>query len=153
MMLLLAKVLNAHLEVFVNLIVYCGPLCLALGGSPWQNINRHKPGGLEQVDAHIQDWYKIWTSFKAVARECIKHNGHIAVEWPPGCDHWRYYIVREFLDELQLEKTKFDWCALGLRSGYNDPIRKPWGVATNNGHIFRAFAKYSCPGHDKHPLS
>ena len=29
--------------------------------------------------------------------------------------------------------------------------RKPWSVATNNGHIFRAFAKYSCPGKDKHP--
>ena len=24
-------------------------------------------------------------------------------------------------------------------------------VATSSGHIFRAFAKYSCPGRDKHP--
>ena len=59
--------------------------------------------------------------------------------------------MREFFDELQLENFKFDRCALGLRSVYNDPIRKPWSVATNNGHIFRAFDKYSCPGRDKHP--
>ena len=61
------------------------------------------------------------------------------------------HIVQEFFEELQLEKIKFNGCASGLRSDYNDPIRKPWSVATNNGHIFRAFAKYSCPGKDRHP--
>ena len=70
-----------------------------IGGSPWQRINRHKPGGLEKLNAHIKDWYKIRTAFKVVARECIKHNGHIAVEWPPGCDYWRYHIVQEFFEE------------------------------------------------------
>ena len=59
--------------------------------------------------------------------------------------------MQEFFEELQLEKIKFEGCALGLRSDYNDPIRKPWSVATNNGHIFLAFVKYSCPGRDKHP--
>ena len=59
--------------------------------------------------------------------------------------------MREFFGELLLEKVKFDGCARGLRSDYNDPVRKPWGVATNNGHIFRAFAKYSCLGRDRHP--
>ena len=121
-----------------------------IGGSPWQHINRHKPGGLERLDAHITGWYKIWTAFRAVARECIKHNGHIAVEWPSGCDYWRYYIVQEFFEELQLEKIRIDGCALELRSDNNDPISKPRCRATNNGHLFRAFAKYSCPGMDKH---
>ena len=55
-----------------------------IGRSPWQHINRHKSGGLEKLDAHIKDWYKIRTAFKVVARERIKHNGHIAVEWPSG---------------------------------------------------------------------
>ena len=59
--------------------------------------------------------------------------------------------MQKFFEELQLEKLRFDGCALGLRSVNNDPIRKPWCVATNKGHIFRAFAKYSCPGKDKHP--
>ena len=65
-----------------------------IGGSPWQHTNCHKPGGLENLGAHIKDWYKIWTAFKVVARECIKHNSHIAVEWPSGCDYWRYHIVQ-----------------------------------------------------------
>ena len=78
----------------------------------------------------------------------MKNKGHIAVEWPTGCDYWNYHIVIKFFDEIQLEKIKFDGCALGLRSDNNDPIRKPWTVATNNGHIFRAFSKYSCPGHE-----
>ena len=60
-----------------------------IGGSPWQHFNRHKPGGLEKFDTHIKVWYKIWTAVKAAARECTKHNGHIAVEWPSGCDCWR----------------------------------------------------------------
>ena len=102
-----------------------------IGVSPWQRINRHKPGGLKKFDAHIKDWYKIWTAFKVVARECIKHDGHVAVEWPSACDYWRYHIVQEFFEELQLEKIKFDRCALGLRSDHNDPIRKPWSVAVS----------------------
>ena len=81
----------------------------------------------------------------------MRNKGHIAVEWPTGCDHGRYHIVIEFFNELQLEKVKFDGCALGLRSDYNGAIKRPWSVATNNGHIFRTFSKYSCPGHDKHP--
>ena len=85
-----------------------------------------------------------------MARERIKHNGHIAVERPSGCDYWRYHIAQEFFEEFQLEKTKFDGCALGLRSDNNHPIRKPWSVATNNGYIFRAFAKCPCPCKDKH---
>lgn len=121
------------------------------GGSPWQHINRHTLGGLDKLDARIKDWRKIWTSFKTVARECIKHSGHIAVGWPSGCDYWRYHIVRNFFDELQFEKINFDGCALRLRSDRNDPIRKPWGVATNSGHVFRAFATYLCSGRDKHP--
>ena len=122
-----------------------------IGGSPWQHINRHKPGGLERLDAHIKEWYKIWTAFKAVARECIKYNGHIAVEWPSGCDYWKYHIVIKFFEELQLTKIRFDGCALGLRSDHDCPIKKPWSIATNNGHIYRAFSKYSCPGSIKHP--
>ena len=59
--------------------------------------------------------------------------------------------MQEFFDELQLEKIKFDGCAPGLRSDYNDPIRKPWCVAINNGHIFRAVAEYPCPDKNKHP--
>ena len=73
-----------------------------IGGSPWQHMNRHKPGGLEKLDAHIKDLYKIWTAFKVVARECIKHKGYIAVEWPSGCDYWRYHIAQEFFEELQI---------------------------------------------------
>ena len=38
-----------------------------IGGSPSQHINRHKPGGLEKLDAHVKYWYKIWTAFKVVA--------------------------------------------------------------------------------------
>ena len=112
----------------------------------------HQPSqtwGVRKTRRHIKDWFKIWTTLKVVARECIKHNGHIAVEWHSGCDYWRYHIVQELFEELQFENIKFD--GLGLRSDYSDPIRKPWSVATNNGHIFRAFAKYSCPGKDRHP--
>ena len=90
--------------VLVNQGVRSGPLCLAVGGLLGSVLIVTNLGGLEKPDAHIKDWYKIWTAFKVVARERIQHNGHIAVEWPSGCDYWRYHIVQEFFEELQLEK-------------------------------------------------
>ena len=77
-----------------NCLLWASMPCI--GGSPWQNTNRHKPGGLEKLDKHIKDWYKILISFKLVAKECFNYGGHIAVEWPSGCDYWRYEIVTNF---------------------------------------------------------
>ena len=81
---------DAGLKRAVDLVSKPGCLLWAsmpcIGGSPWQHVNRHKPGGLAKLDAHIKYWYKIWTAFKVVARACIKNHGHIAVEWPSGCD-------------------------------------------------------------------
>ena len=66
---------NAGLKRAVNGVSKPGCLLWAsmpcIGGSPWQHTNRHKLGGLVKLDAHINDWYRIWTAFKVVARECL----------------------------------------------------------------------------------
>ena len=76
--------------------------------------------------------------------------GRIAVEWPTNCDYWRYHIVQDFFEELQLQKVSFDGCSLGLLSDNNDPVKKPWSVATNDGYIYRAFSAHKCPGPPAH---
>ena len=51
------------------------------GGSPWQHINVHKhcTGKLkEQLDL----FFKVWSNFEELARECVAHGGVVAIEWP-----------------------------------------------------------------------
>ena len=83
------------------------------GGSPWQNINSQKPGGLEKIKEHKRLFNKIWTSFKIVAKECRKHGGRIAIEWPKGCEYWRAKHVNEYIHDLKLSKVRINGCALG----------------------------------------
>ena len=71
MMLQPMLVLNVQLMVSVNQDVCSGPLCLVSGGPLGSVLIVTNLGGLEKLDAHIKDWYKIWTAFKVVARECI----------------------------------------------------------------------------------
>ena len=40
------------------------------GGSPWQNINRCKPGGEERLARHRATFRRIWSAFEPAARKC-----------------------------------------------------------------------------------
>ena len=121
------------------------------GGSPWQHLNKRKPGGMKRWRAHRQQWRKIWDQFEDAARACHRLGGHVVIEWPSLCDYWREARVQRLVSDLGLEQVKIDGCAVGLKSVDNIPIRKPWTLKTAHEGILKSFAKRRCPGKEKHP--
>ena len=79
---------------FENCLLWASIPCT--GGSPWQNNNVKKPGGLETIKKHNWLFNKIRTSFKIVANERRKHGGRIAIEWPKGCEYWHAKHVKQY---------------------------------------------------------
>ena len=70
------------------------------GGSPFQNLNRHKPGGEARLAKHRSLFAKIFKSFASVARTCHAHGGRIAIEWPAGCAYWKFPQVRKLMENM-----------------------------------------------------
>ena len=42
-----------------------------IGGSPWQHVNRHKPGGLEKLDAHIKSGIKYGRPLRSLPENVL----------------------------------------------------------------------------------
>eukprot|EP00972_Heterocapsa_arctica_P073548 10861972-Heterocapsa_arctica.AAC.1 len=74
------------------------------GGSPWQHINKMKPGGEENLREHHKLFQDIWAKFLKVAKVCRAHGGKIAFEWPTGCEYWRWQVIKDFVNKYQLNK-------------------------------------------------
>lgn len=83
------------------------------GGSPWQNINSKTLGGPERIKEHRRLFNKIRASFKTVAKECHKHGGRIAIEWPKACVYWRTKHVKQYIQDFNLDEVHINRCALG----------------------------------------
>eukprot|EP00972_Heterocapsa_arctica_P031553 4647588-Heterocapsa_arctica.AAC.1 len=112
-----------------NCLLWASMHCVE--GSPWQNLNRLRTGGQAKVDVHILLFNKIPEKSKHVAHECIKHGGRVAIEWP--------------------RSAQCNGCAVGLINDNGAPIKKPWTIATNDGHLWRAMSDCKCPGKAVHP--
>ena len=122
------------------------------GGSPWQNLNRKKPGGEERVQKHYDEFYKIWETLRCTAAECDRHGGKICIEWPTNCAYWKLPRVKEFIEMYHLQTVNIHGCALGLANEQGVPIKKPWTIATNDGYIHDVFTDKKCPGPISHPV-
>ena len=122
------------------------------GGPPWQNINAKKPGGLEKINGHKILFNMIWTSSKIVAKECRKHGGRIATEWPKGCEYWRAKHVKQYIQDLKLNKVHINGCALDLTDDEGIPILKHWTIAIGGPYIQAKFQDKLCPGKVIHPV-
>ena len=122
-----------------------------IGGSPWQRINRRKPGGMKRLRYHRLEWKRIWTNFEKVAHECHRQGGTVAIEWPTQCDYWRESCVKRLIEDLKLDKVQIDGCAVGLKSKEGLPIRKPWTIATNHDTLWKVLNGHKCPGKELHP--
>ena len=84
-------------------------------GSPRQNINVKKPGGLERIKIrNTRLFNQIRTSAKIVANECRKHGGRIAIELPKSCEYWRAKHVKQCTHDLELNTVRISGCALRL---------------------------------------
>ena len=123
------------------------------GGSPWQHLNKKKPGGMKRYRDHVRAWKKMFDNFAIAARTCHKHGGNVAIEWPSNCAYWKEARVMALVHELGLKFAKFHGCAVGLVSQPGGlPITKPWTIATNHENLFSAFDGRFCPGPKVHPV-
>ena len=95
-------------------------------------INSKTPGGPERIKEHKRLFDKVWISLKNVAKERHKHGGRIAIEWPKGREYWRTKHVKQYTQDLKLNKVHINGCALGLIDSEGIPILKPWAIATDD---------------------
>ena len=51
------------------------------GGSPWQRLNRKRPGMAQKLEEHWKTFRAIWASFVLVADRCLQAGGIVALEW------------------------------------------------------------------------
>eukprot|EP00972_Heterocapsa_arctica_P052497 7722218-Heterocapsa_arctica.AAC.1 len=61
-------------------------------------------------------FHAIWSSWLRGAKVCNAHGGNIAIEWPSGCEYWRWQNTTNFINKYQLNTVKIIGCAVGLRT-------------------------------------
>ena len=103
------------------------------GRVPWQRINRRKPGVAAKLEELWRVARRIWSAFTKVVRRTLEHGGDVAIEWPNGCEYWKWPEVVSFLREVGMESVRVDGCSLGLTSRVTGlPIMKPWRIASTS---------------------
>ena len=81
-----------------------------------------------------------------MANECHKHGGRIAIEWLKGYEYWRTKHVKQYIQDLKLNKVHINGCALGLVDNEGFPMLKPWTIATDDPYLHAKFQDKLCPG-------
>ena len=119
-------------------------------GSPWQRINRLKPGVSANIEAQIVVTKKLVSNFTRLARLVLQRGGDVAFEWPAQCSMWELPEVASMISELSLNKVRLDGCAVGLHSSKGVPIKKPWTVATSSPKLFDRFEPLRCTNDHEH---
>ena len=119
------------------------------GGTPWTYINMKNPSAREKVLKHVREFDRLWISLKSFLR-MLSCEVHIALEWPRKCRYWKLTKVAKLLIQYEMIPYHFDGCALGMKNQDNDPLKKPWTVATNHPGIGKALSKFQCSCERRH---
>ena len=120
------------------------------GGSTWQHINKHLPGGGIRLRRHWRLFRKLWHNFEPLAEMTLSKGGHVAIEWPRGCQYWKVPRVARFLQRNKLMISDFDGCMVGVTDLKGVPIKKPWRIATSSPRIWGALQGLKCNKHEFH---
>jgi len=120
------------------------------GGCTWNFINARTPEGRARIRAHIALMVQLLEKFIVAARIVIKAKGFVFFEWPRRCTYWKRTDVIDMVQTLGITPTRFDGCALGLRSKTKGRehmfLMKPWVVMHNSKHFSKIFTPFCCPG-------
>ena len=119
------------------------------GGTPWTYINMKNPSAREKVLKHVREFDRLWISLKSFLR-MLNCEVHIALEWPRKCRYWKLTKVAKLLNFYGMIAYHFDGCALGMVNQDNDPLKKPWTVATNHAGVGKALSKFQCTCNRRH---
>jgi hypothetical protein len=142
-----------NVDRLLDLNDHIGPIFMFVsmpctGGSPWYNINIHKPSGPALFKAHKTLFNELWLKFEDLCERIYAKYGQIAIEWPRGCAYWKWPCVIKLLARYDLAIVDFDGCACGLKSIVHKDmlIKKPWRIATNKKLLIKALISTLCPG-------
>ena len=84
------------------------------GWFPWNRLNRLRCREIrKRIQAHVVLFDKLFEYSKIVAQKVSESGGVIALEWPKGCDYWKFQVVQEFLVKHGLSSIEFDGCEFG----------------------------------------
>ena len=93
------------LEVFIMLWISIP----CTGGSPWNRLNRLKSNQTrDKIKAHPELFAELFDASKIVAQKVSEAGGVMALEWPKGCDYWKFQVAQEFLLRHSLSSMEFD---------------------------------------------
>ena len=132
----------------MDTLLWCSIPCT--GGCPWQNINKHFPGGAARLRMHHALFRKLWSAVETVAARVIKSGGHVAIEWPKSSAYWNWECVVDFIGKYHLEGIRFDGCTLGVVSHDGTPILKPWRVVASTPTLVIGFGGLRCDNSHRH---
>ena len=67
----------------INIFLWSGIPCT--GGSPAQNMNKHRAGHDRRMRNHRKLWVKLFRNFVVLAQAVVRRGGHLALQWPTRC--------------------------------------------------------------------
>jgi hypothetical protein len=123
------------------------------GGSPWQNINVRKPGGIRRMVEHRKLSNKLWGKFVELCEETRKNKSNqIGLEWPRGCKYWNLTKVKSFLHRHGMMDAVFDGCMFSLYSKVHEGklIKNPWRISTTSHALYHSFNGHLCDKQHDH---
>ena len=122
------------------------------GGSPWQRLNRLKPGGPRMMMKHRKLFNDLWSNFDIICGEIQRHGHQVAIEWPRFCSYWKATKVIALLNRYGFVHAEFDGCMFNLYSRVHEGvlIKKPWRISTTSRAIHAVFNDRKCSGGHKH---
>ena len=128
------------------------------GGSPWNRLNKMKSKETrDKIKAHVTLFSQLCEATKVVAQKVSDVGGVSALEWPKGCDYWKFQAVQEFISLHGLKIMEFDSCAFGLVAKFGTekgtPIRKPWRVDSNCEFLLQNLDRQCNKSHDHAPCA
>ena len=92
------------------------------GGSPFQSVNKLKPGGIARLHKHWRVFRRLWIQTRLLIDEAVAAGFTVALEWPSGCAYWKWKEVHDVLTRHGLRKARCNGCALGLKGNQGLPI-------------------------------
>jgi len=141
----LRKAIRACSFIGTPTLAYASIPCTS--GCSWHRINRARNRGTEKISEGRREFKKLWKQWTIVAQHCHESGGWIAFEWPRDCELWNMPCVERFVKIYGLLKVEFHGCSLGVCADNdpNQPIFKPWIIATNCTQLLSDLCKYRCP--------
>eukprot|EP00973_Karenia_brevis_P061999 8622875-Karenia_brevis.AAC.1 len=86
------------------------------GGSPWQHINKFRPGGRERIQKHRRLAKAMWKNFETVVGHALTADAFVVNEWPLQCQYWTDRTVNSFFVAKSFQPVIVHGCMAGLRS-------------------------------------